>query len=520
MRQHGVVTRDPFSFTFFDQPWVHHEWLGDIFLSFWVEFLGVESLVVWKWGLIISVHLLFFRVATKLSGGRHFWPALVVLVAALAACPYLDIRPKLYTYLGYGLLLNLFWGEGKSRYWIPPLVALWVNLHGGFIFALMALGLLVLPEFVRTSEKRQPAVLLLLASTLATGINPHGFKTTIFPFRYVIHGKNAYTGLLEWLPPFQQKGLQSAVFPYLMMAFVLVSLVWFLGKHRPRDLRLYAALALALLTLAMALRSRRFIPLFALSSVLVLAPGLSQATSAWKGKFPRVAPLLVFLLGCFCLYPMPKNLSAFGYMVAEDQYPIDVCDFMEANELEGNVFALYNYGGYLHLRGQGRWKVFIDGRADTVYSGEHYLTYQKVHQGKPGAEAVVEDSQADYFLWPTQHKRMPQSLLQTGRWQILYVDSVSILLTRKDLQGKQLVAPSPSPYRLLSLAKKAYVQGQPKVAAQFARESLALQPSMRGFQLLYKSLNAAEDAQGAERAMREWNEHFPHNNWFVKVFGP
>ncbi|WP_197484268.1 hypothetical protein, partial [Halioglobus sp. HI00S01] len=58
---------------------------------------------------------------------------------------------------------------------------------------------------------------------------------------------------------------------------------------------------------------------------------------------------------------LPFNLQAapnFHYLTAEYSYPTDTVDFMLANNLSGNVFALYNWGGYLHLRSDGQLSVF------------------------------------------------------------------------------------------------------------------------------------------------------------------
>ncbi len=522
MRKTGkVVTTDPFSFTFHGKEWIHHEWLGDIFLSFWVEQWGMSTLVYFKWGLMLATYLLLFGALIKLSGDGRFWPALATVAAAGCAAPYLDIRPQLYTFLGYAIVLNLFWAEGRWRWCIPPLVALWVNFHGGFIFCLMVLGVLLIPEMVDEPEKRKSGLILWVTTLLATGLNPHGFATTIFPFRYALKGDNPYVGLAEWLPPFQEIGFQSRLFPYVMAAFCLVALVWFISGQRPTDLRMYAALLLGVLTLCMALRSRRFIPLFAMSAGLILGPGLSLLTARWRDSVPRwLGPMLVFLAGCFCLAPFPKDSKAFDYLVSRDRYPIDICDFMELNNLDGNVFALYNFGGYLHLRGQGRWKVFIDGRADTVYDGEIYLAYLEVQRGSELLEEVVGNSQAQYVIWPHTIREPYARLLATRQWRIIYADSVAVLLARSNLELGQLQNPPDGPFRLLSQAFLAVLGKRFEEAEELLERSLALHPTVRGYELLEAMLGYTK--QEEKRAMVEarWRQEFPKDTWVIKFFGP
>jgi len=57
----------------------------------------------------------------------------------------------------------------------------------------------------------------------------------------------------------------------------------------------------------------------------------------------------------------PFSPYALHYLTVEDAFPIETCNFIEANQLSGNMFSYYNWGGYLHLRTDGRMKVYIDG---------------------------------------------------------------------------------------------------------------------------------------------------------------
>lgn len=522
MRKTGeVVKTDPFSFTFYGKEWIHHEWLGDILLSRWVEILGMDTLVYFKWGMMLGIYLLLFRATVGLSEGGRFWPALATVAAAGCAAPYLDIRPQLYTFLGYSIVLNLFWAEGRWRWVIPPLVALWVNLHGGFIFALMVLGILLIPEVVDQPERRKSGIVLWFVTLLATVINPHGFSTTVFPFRYAFAGDNPYTEIAEWTSPFRDIGFQSRLFPYVLAVFSVVSVIWFLSQHRPTDLRMFAALLLGVLTLCMALKSRRFIPLFAMSAALVIGPGLTFLTARWKDRIPAwVGPLGVFLVGCLCVAPFPKGTRAFDYMVSTDRYPVDVCDFMELNNIEGNVFALYNFGGYLHLRGQGRWKVYIDGRADTVFDAEHYLDYLEVQRGGSMLEEIVGGSKADFVIWPHTHREIYTRLLETKQWRVVYADSSCILLGRPELDLGQLKEPEDGPYRLLSRAFVAVLSKNFEEAETLLERSLALHPTVRAYELLASMLGHTNQEEKRAAVKARWEAEFPKDSWFVKFFGP
>jgi len=151
------------------------------------------------------------------------------------------------------------------------------------------------------------------------------------------------------------------------------------------------------------------------------------------------------------LAPFPQSGVAFAYLTHEDSFPVDTLDFVEVNGLRGNVFAYYNWGGYLHLRTQGELRVYIDGRADTVFDAATYLRYTDVLAMAPGWRRVVDDSDAQYFLWPVDKGEQLTELSRDGSWIPIYRDAVSVLLARAGSVPAARSPPPDSAYRLLSL---------------------------------------------------------------------
>jgi hypothetical protein len=153
---------------------------------------------------------------------------------------------------------------------------------------------------------------------------------------------------------------------------------------------------------------------------LLLLP-LLLAAFAWGGL--RLAP-----------YPLRADV-AYHYLTAEYVYPQGIADFVEINGLRGDTFAYYNWGGYLHWRGDGALKVFLDGRANTLFDDQGYLDYLAVLGRQPGWLERIEGSGAQLFLWPRSGggERLRRGLLQTGRWHQLYEDSRGVLLAHESL---------------------------------------------------------------------------------------
>jgi hypothetical protein len=104
--------------------------------------------------------------------------------------------------------------------------------------------------------------------------------------------------------------------------------------------------------------------------------------------------------------------------MAEDTFPIETVSFIRHNGISGKVFAYYNWGGYLHQQTQGALKVYIDGRADMVFSDEIYRSYVQVLGQRPGWKQIIEGSGAEYVLWPKNDLGIerPQPRAQSTGW--------------------------------------------------------------------------------------------------------
>jgi hypothetical protein len=486
---------DSWSFTRAGQPWLQHEWLSDLVFQLWVSLFGMNSLVYWKWSILILTFLLLFHVARRLTSDPIASYA-AVLVAVATAAPFLDIRPHLYSALGYVLLLCLTLRE-KPPLYLPLIFLLWVNLHGGFFFGLMALTVLLLPSILSSrSAERRRTVIIWLASVLACLFNPNGIRAFIYPLRYAFDSSSPFAQAIgEWWSPFVSGGIKAPLYPYAIGIFLAASVVLVL-KREHRKKSTWQALALGLLTLAMSLTSRRFIILFAISQSLVVAPALAAVIPVRVPRIPQLAaPALAALLGFIWLLPYPLSPYAFHYLTVEDDFPIETCNFIEANQLSGNVFSYYNWGGYLHLRTDGRMKVYIDGRADTVYDNETMLRYAAVQAFRPGWEEILEGTGAQYVLWPRNEEGKPLGQLVTsGRWQVLFDDFASVLLVRRDQQPPGPLKPtSDSAYRRVTEGIKNLERQRFDEAERDFRGALALMPYMR---LACNSLVQVQAQQG------------------------
>jgi len=510
-----IPTVDSWSFTRHGQPWLQHEWLSSVLFQVVAVLLGMPFLVYVKWLVLVASFLLLFRLTWRISG-EPISSYLSVLLAAAVAAPFLDIRPQLFSILGYVVLLCLTLDRPKPPLYLPMIFLVWANLHAGFFFGLMALSVLLSPILISgTMGERRRAALIWIASVLVCLLNPNGLRDFIYPLKYAFDRKSPFQAIGEWVPPFEFEpgGINSFLYPYAIGIFVCASIFLLLRRREKNRQVPWVRLTLGVLTLAMSLTSRRFVTLFAISQSLITSEALAILIGPAVRRIPLlIAPALVALFGIVLLRPYPLAPYAFHYLTAEDEFPIETLNFIELNQLSGKVLAYYNWGGYVHLRSNGRMQVFIDGRADTVYDSETLLRYAKIQGFRPGWEDVLESSGAEFILWPRSDKGKPLAQLVTsGRWRLLFGDAVSVLLVRSDRMPVAPLKPTPdSAYRRLSSGVQYFEQGRYDFAEQALKGALEQMPYLRTALL---KLAQAEALQGkkedALRTVKRGEEFFP-----------
>jgi hypothetical protein len=381
---HGTVpTSDPFSFTAEGTRWVDHEWLFQVMAYLGHVGLGPAALVALK---TAGVLLLCLLLARHLEHEGHGPSGIACLLAPvlLGAAFRLDVRPELATLFLAPVVLHLVLrarakGSIRPLLAVPPLVALWANLHVGVIVApaILVLGLAgtVLAERVpwlresdRTLVRRDPRftrrlALVTLAASLAVGLNPYGLRIYAVPFELSSLLRTLPWPNHEWVRP----GFET--FPLFWIACG-VSLGVLVVLSRRIDPMTAPAFVLASVLAASHLRNIGLffvlLPYALGRPVRALADNPPRRLFAIGTVGGRVRPgfitSAVVVVLAIALVPILPPGVVWGAGIASGNEPASAADFLER---EGVGARLYNdvlFGGYLIWRRFPGKQVFIDGR--------------------------------------------------------------------------------------------------------------------------------------------------------------
>ena len=445
----GIPPVDPFSHTALGEVWTNHEWLWEV-LYWGVYRIHPDVVACLNLGVVLAVFGLAAAVArgtcgSLLAAGVATW------LAAAASHWFMDIRPHVFSLLFVGILLLT--RERRWAPWLwPPLFLMWANLHSGFVFGI---GLVGLHALFRTWEVSRPVGKLVIpraewigltAAGLIMLVNPYGWEILEYPLAY-LDSSSRFRTLIEWHPPgfgLDPRGFEGRFFYLLVVSALGV----------PRALRRAPYLvALAGVTCAMALTSRRFIPLFAVTAMpiaaLGIATGVEFVRTRFRGMerpaFQTAACVLAVGVAIGLWYNVRFFPQPLYRWTQSELYPFGAVGYLRMlPEPPKHLLNLYNWGGFIMLHAP-EIAVFIDGRANTLYSEEIYNDYGRVYGAGPGYATVLRKYQVDGVLAPPS-ARIIRTLERQPGWQIAYADPVSVLLLPS--RGR-LGARLPDPTRVL-----------------------------------------------------------------------
>jgi hypothetical protein len=415
----GIPRADPYSFTAPGEPWVVQSWLASLLYGWVDSWWGPDGLRVLMGVVtagIAGITWTLTRPAKSLAG-RIVITALVLAVGTSVWAP----RPLLFglVFLGVSLLV----AEERLPPWVlVPVLAIWVNVHGSFPLALVALGTLAIG---RKLDGTHPSVELRALAWAAGGValgvvNPLGPVLVLFPFR-LLERQEVLQQIIEWQSP-----SFSSTWARIFLVQVVVAVLLLVRRPSYR-----AAVPLVVFTAAALLGVRNV----AVAS-LVLVPGMAHGMAglgAITGHERRgrgaIAALVVLALLAGVLVARATDEPAYDLRT----YPVDALAWTEQAGWFGpevNVATQETVGNLLELVQGREARVFLDDRVD-MYPPEVVDEFLTILRGQPGWDRVLDERQIDVVVWGAGEPLLAL-LADEDSWRIPYNDGRFFVACRRD----------------------------------------------------------------------------------------
>ena len=492
---HGLSPTTTYSYIAQGYPWINHEILAELVLAAANDACGGTGLLVLKWLLGIGVVALMILRAWKQRTGL-LATATVALLAAVGLANHWTLRPQLFSYVSFTLLLVLLsWCfEGWEGTWqlrwrwrrpgtldesapltcsperlrflwlVPILMMLWANAHGGFLAGYCVfvayLGLRSIEAIGRKGKAAGGLVtrfaIMAAAAGLATFINPYSFQFHTWLYHDL---KVPRPEILEWRPP---DFTDPADLPFVML--MVLGIFALVASRRQRD---FTKLVILGLILWQSLTHLRHVAFFAIAVGLWLPPHVDSAlerigvTKPGASMFDSIGPgvrwasavaLLVAYVVCGGhLYLQLRQLRVDG-----ERYPVAAFAYIGREGLTGRMFVTFNWAQYALAAfgprhpGEAGILVHVDGRCRTSYSqqmlDEHFdflmgpvpasMRYRGPESGPVDRERALSHGNPDLIL--INRNQLPSvEVMERSRrdWTLLYQDSLTQLWGRMSRYG-------------------------------------------------------------------------------------
>lgn len=452
LRRGGLFYEDPFSYTMAGQPFVPYEWLSEVLFALAFRLGGLPATAVLS-GLVIALTYALVVLFLRRQGMDPLLALLVGVLAALVGSIHWLARPHLFTALGAVLTLLLLergahGRPGRALLLYVPLFAVWANLHGGFLYGLILIGVYLAGAVAelalggneaawrRRAAEYAGALGAALVGTLLNPVGPALFShvTGYLGKRYLLQQTIEYRS-----PDFHQPQAQI----FLLAVLLLVGLVA-VSAQRPT----FPRLLLLLVNLAFALYSARNIPLFAVTALPSIAlaadPGWKRLRSLARFRRAVAAGERVSSTGAWSLAAavgLALLALAHGRVAGRDllptdfdatRFPVEAVQRARAADLQGRIFNEFGWGGYL-LYAWPEQRVFIDGQTD-FYGEDLARAYVQVTELRPGWREVLRAWDVSLALLPSGSP-LAQELAREPGWQVWYRDGTATILRREPTGG-------------------------------------------------------------------------------------
>lgn len=428
---HGEILRaNTFSQLMPDFMWVNSSWMTDLisYVAYqWSGFLGLALAS----SLIVTLTAFFFSRWARLTWWDEIFlfPLLLFLLEPVISVSF---RGQLISFLFLGILFYLIdlykRGKQNALFFIPPLFALWGNIHGQFFMGLVLFSLwMVVTAFVNRTIDRL-LIATLAASAAFVLINPFGIGVYEEAF---IHVRNPDLQLVaEYLPIDERSGIWRN--HTLVTGILILGGTYLVLADRWRHV--IGEISILVLLYGLSFWVRRYAWPFYWFSLFALQPLAAQlAPPNQKTRNISAGVLGVVILSSVVLLKTP--VSKFTSMSWESYCHLALCSPNAAETLMKldrgeKLLTTYDFGGWL-IWNYREVLPTIDGR---MHLWRDKSGYRAISFYWPIEQNLSDIDATDYDLAFVSAKKPVsdrlEQLVTQGTWERLYRDDITDIYRR------------------------------------------------------------------------------------------
>ncbi len=433
-----IPTADWMTFTFAGRPWVDQWWLAEV-----VAYLSFRSGGLWAVYLLFAaataLAFVFLYARMRLRGVPQALALTLLVAAALASALSWGPRVQMLSLCLVSMfvwLLDRYAASGSTRFVapLPFLMVLWVNLHGAFVLGVVILAIDCLASLLdRRPARARTLGLTLLASLGATLVNPALARVWEFPLRTMVPDHFHAVIVEAASPDFHH----PAFLPFEILLLTMVASFLASREFQWRDLLLAVAMT------HLALSQVRHVSIWA----VVVTPLIgAHLASAWRDRggsevFTQDlserarermnAAVLAFVILSYAVV-FGDRLRRVDFQEEERRdFPKLAADRLQSERGPTRLFTTFEWGGYLAWRLHPEGRVYIDGRANSLFDEATLREYLAIIRGEGNWEQHLARRQVDVLVIPTSLP-LARRITRASGWQCASDDAGGVAVCRPE----------------------------------------------------------------------------------------
>lgn len=373
-----VMSKDIVSYTP-THTWFDHEWLSSALMYLIVTYIGPIGLTLTK-ALLCFATIALVNINIEQKFGKNYKYRYLYFFIFLAIMWHITffarLRCQTFTFVFYPILILLLERvrmnyKSKALYFIPFLMLFWLNMHGASMYGVGVIGLYAIGEAIN----RRPCLryfLILIPTILVYFINPWGVEFVEFMINAISVDRSA---IAEWKSPFTMHPNLVFIYISILLSFCAIY-IYNIFRNKLNFKTIDWAKTLVLIaTLIMAMKYIKHNYLFFVTVFILMYDEVKNVFDDILHtfvKYTNVAFPLAWLwvsTGLLCSFYIFSSFSITDnwYKNTSAEFPLQPLQFIIDNDLKGNIFTPFYWGGFIAYKHYPDLKIYMDGRQEQVY---------------------------------------------------------------------------------------------------------------------------------------------------------